>query len=32
MRDRTEIAIDAWHHLVYMVTTGIAYELLDRRR
>ncbi len=24
-----EIAIDAWHHTVYVVTTGMAYELLD---
>ena len=31
MWGRTEIAIDAWHHLVYVVSTGIAYELLDRR-
>jgi hypothetical protein len=30
MWGRTEIAIDAWHHLVYIVTTGIADELLDR--
>ena len=28
---RTEIAIDAWHHLVYAATVGIAYELLDQR-
>lgn len=27
----TEIAIDAWHHMVYVVSTGIAYELLDGR-
>jgi hypothetical protein len=27
-----EIAIDAFHHLVYAATTGIAYELLDGRR
>ena len=28
-----EIAIDAFHHTVYAITTGIAYELLsDRRR
>ena len=26
-----EIAIDAWHHVVYGVATGIAYELLDNR-
>jgi hypothetical protein len=24
-----EIAIDAWHHLVYAASTGIAYELLN---
>jgi hypothetical protein len=24
-----EIAIDAWHHTVYAVATGLAYELLD---
>ena len=28
----TEIAIDAWHHLVYATSTGIAYELLDGKR
>ena len=27
-----EVAIDAWHHLVYGVATGVAYELLDGRR
>jgi hypothetical protein len=27
-----EIAIDAWHHLVYAGATGAAYELLDRTR
>jgi hypothetical protein len=26
---RTEIAIDVWHHLVYVVATAAAYELLD---
>lgn len=26
-----EVAIDAWHHLVYGVATGAAYELLDDR-
>jgi hypothetical protein len=26
-----EVAIDAWHHLVYAVTTGVAYEALNRR-
>ena len=25
----TAIAIDAWHHTVYALTTGIAYRLLD---
>ena len=29
---RTEIAIDGFHHAVYAVSTGIAYELLGRRR
>ncbi len=29
---RKEVAIDAWHHLVYAVATGLAYEALDRRR
>jgi hypothetical protein len=27
-----EIAIDAWHHLVYAGATGAAYELLDHTR
>lgn len=27
-----EVAIDAWHHLVYGLATGAAYELLDGRR
>ena len=27
-----EIAIDAFHHTVYAVATGIAYELLGHRR
>jgi hypothetical protein len=27
-----EIAIDAWHHLVYVGATGTAYELLDHSR
>lgn len=27
-----EVAIDAWHHLVYAAATGAAYELLDRTR
>jgi hypothetical protein len=26
-----EIAIDAWHHIVYTLSTGAAYELLDSR-
>lgn len=26
----TELAIDAWHHLVYVVATGLAYRFLDR--
>jgi len=26
-----EIAIDAWHHLVYVTATSAAYEALDRR-
>jgi hypothetical protein len=26
---RKEIAIDAWHHLVYTVATALAYEVLD---
>jgi hypothetical protein len=25
-----EIAIDAWHHAVYVLATAIAYELVDR--
>jgi hypothetical protein len=29
---KEEIAIDAFHHAVYAAGTGIAYELLDRRR
>ena len=24
-----DVAIDAWHHAVYAIATGIAYELLD---
>ena len=27
-----EIAIDAWHHLVYAVATGVAYEVLVGER
>ena len=29
---RREIAIDAFHHTVYAIATGIAYELLSDRR
>ena len=29
---REEVAIDAWHHLVYVVAAGLVYEALDRRR
>lgn len=25
-----EVAIDAWHHAVYAVATGVAFEWLDR--
>lgn len=28
----TEIAIDVWHHMVYVVATGVAYEALDSRQ
>ena len=28
---KLEVAIDVFHHVVYAVATGIAYELLDRR-
>jgi len=27
---REEVAIDAFHHLVYVTATGVAYDLLDR--
>lgn len=27
---KTEIAIDAFHHVVYVVATGLAYSFLDR--
>lgn len=27
-----EVAVDAWHHLVYAAATGAAYTLLDRDR
>lgn len=26
----TELAIDAWHHLVYVTATSLAYSFLDR--
>ena len=26
-----EVAIDAFHHLVYAVATGLAYDALERR-
>jgi hypothetical protein len=26
-----EVAVDAWHHLVYIAATGLAYRWLDRR-
>ena len=26
-----DIAVDLWHHIVYVVTAGLAYELIDRR-
>jgi hypothetical protein len=29
--EKEEIAIDAFHHLVYAAATGIGYELLNRR-
>jgi hypothetical protein len=29
---KEEIAIDAWHHMVYAVATGFAFELMDGRR
>jgi hypothetical protein len=28
---KEEVAIDAFHHAVYALATGIAYELLDRK-
>ena len=27
----TEVPIDAWHHLVHVVATLVAYEYLSRR-
>ncbi len=29
---KQEIAIDAWHHSVYALATGIVYDLLDGQR
>ena len=29
---KQEIAIDVWHHAVYALATGLAYELLEPRR
>ena len=29
---KQEIAIDAWHHTVYALATGIVYDLLDGQR
>ena len=29
---KEEIAIDAFHHVVYAASSGLAYELLDGRR
>jgi hypothetical protein len=29
---KEEIAIDAFHHMVYAAATGLAYELIDGRR
>lgn len=26
----TEVAVDLWHHVVYVVATALAYEWLDR--
>jgi hypothetical protein len=31
MWSRSEIAIDVWHHLVYVSATALAYEALDGR-
>lgn len=27
-----ELAVDAWHHAVYALATGVVFELLDRDR
>ncbi|HWC31974.1 MAG TPA: hypothetical protein VG709_02480 [Actinomycetota bacterium] len=27
-----EVAVDAWHHAVYAVVTGLVFDLLDRDR
>jgi hypothetical protein len=32
MWGRKEVAIDAWHHVVYAAATSAAYEALERRR
>lgn len=29
---KAEVAVDAWHHLVYVAATGQAYRWLDARR
>ncbi len=29
---KQEVAIDAWHHSVYALATGIVYDLLDGQR
>ena len=31
MWPKEEVAIDAWHHLVYATATGVAYEMLNGR-
>jgi hypothetical protein len=28
---RVEVGIDAFHHAVYVISTSLAYECLDRR-
>ena len=32
LRERVDIAAEAWHQLVFAASTGVAYELLARRR
>jgi hypothetical protein len=32
LRNRAEIAFEAWHQLVYATATGLAYELLAEER